>query len=291
MPNNRLIYSQLTEAIESQTPCVLASVIYTANSTSATVGDKAIITADGNITGWIGGGCCQTVVKKIALQLLADNQSSVIRVCPEKECVDTDTIRCYPSHCPSEGTVDIFLESIANQSAIYLYGDTPTAQSITKYSHELNIPVIWRQLPETYVQSQTDDDANNYVNDVHIAIVATQGQNDIAALQHALNNNAKHILLIASHKKATALKEKLHTLGACATKVQHIIAPAGIDIGAISGPEIALSIMANVVSLRRQQALPVSQSSLKEAQTETATTKQPSAVLPKATSASCCGNS
>ena len=297
MQNNRLIYSQLIEAIESQTPCVLASVIYTANSTSATVGDKAIITADGEITGWIGGGCCQSVVKKMTPQLFADNQSSVIRVCPEKEFVDT--MRCYPSHCPSEGTVDIFLEPMANQPAIYLYGNTPTAQSIANYSDELSIPIIWRQLPETYAQAHdhVNDHVENHTSDIHIAIVATQGQSDIAALQHALNNNAKHILLIASHKKASALKEKLRTLGACVTAVQQIIAPAGIDIGAISGPEIALSIMANVVSLRRQQTLPASQpassSIAKNPPKEPA--KEPPETLsktpPKTSSSSCCGSS
>lgn len=279
MPNNRLIYSQLTAAIESQTPCVLASVIYTANSTSATVGDKAILTTDGKMTGWVGGGCCQSVVKKMASHVLADNQSRVIRICPENEYIDT--MRCYPSHCPSEGTVDIFLEPIANQPAIHLYGNTPTAQSITTYSNELSIPVIWRQLPETYVQAQADNPENIPANDIHIAIVATQGQNDIAALQHALSHNAQHILLIASHKKTTALKAELNSLGACATAVQHIMAPAGIDIGAVSGPEIALSIMANVVSLRRQQTLPASQH-----------VSQP---LPKSSSKapakSCCGSS
>ena len=298
MPDNRLIYSQIIEAIESHTPCVLASVIYTANSTSATVGDKAIITADGHISGWIGGGCCQTVVKQIAPQVLTDNQPSVIRVCPEKEHVDT--MRCYPSHCPSEGTVDIFLEPIANQPSIDLYGNTPTAHSITTYSDELNIPVTWRQYPETYVrsstptqastctQAQADDHADKHDHNIHIAIIATQGQNDIAALQHALNNNAQHILLIASHKKATALKEKLQTLGACATKVQQIIAPAGIDIGAVSGSEIALSVMANVISLRREQALPASQPEL---QSELQPKPQSSVPQSTATAHSCCGNS
>lgn len=287
MPNNRLIYSQLTEAIESQTPCVLASVIYTKNSTSATVGDKAIITADGKMTGWIGGGCCQSVVKKMASHVLTDNQSSIIRVCPEKECVDTDTMRCYPSHCPSEGTVDIFLEPMANQPAIHLYGNTPVAHSIANYSEELNIPVIWQQLPETYVQPQANHHESNPVNDMHIAIIATQGQNDIAALQHALSNNAQHILLIASHKKAIALKEKLNTLGACATAVQQIIAPAGIDIGAVSGPEIALSVMANVVSLRRQQSLSKAPSKTRAHKSSTTLPKTHA----KAPTKSCCGNS
>lgn len=241
MPNNNHIYSQLVEAINSSIPCMLASVIHTQNSTSATVGDKALVGVDGKISGWIGGGCCQSVVQKLVPQLLKENKHCVIRVCPEQAFIEG--MNCYPSHCPSEGTVDIFLEPIANQQAVYLYGNTPTAQSIARYSEELGIDLKWRQSPDQLPKNMSNSNAN-------IAIIATQGKGDFAALQQVLTDKVEHVLLIASSKKALALKDKLKNSGACANTVDKITAPAGIDIGATSGPEIALSVMAKVVSLR-----------------------------------------
>lgn len=286
MPNNSLIYGQIIEAINSQTPCMLASVIYTENSTSATVGDKALISNDGGISGWIGGGCCQRIVKDIAPQLLKENSSCVIRVCPEQAFVDN--MRCYPSHCPSEGTVDIFLEPIANQRSVYLYGNTPIAQSIARYSDELSIHLEWRQLPDQYAQNTSNSNAN-------VAIVATQGQGDLAALKQVLADEVEYVLLIASRKKATALKEKLQQSGVNEKAINKIIAPAGIDIGATSGPEIALSVMAKIVSLRSQlssQTSPQALQGAKENKTsEELSSKETDAVevVPIAkTSSSCC---
>lgn len=294
MPTSR-IYSQIADAIQSNTPCVLATVIHTANSTSATVGDKALIDSNGEITGWIGGGCCQAVVKKVALHLLEEkfkgNQYRTIRVCPENEFVED--MLCYPSHCPSEGTVDIFLEPIANQQTLYLYGNTPIAQSISRYSDELNIQLEWRQLLDQYLPTPNPQAQKQQAT---IAIIATQGQGDLIALQQALADKAEHILLVASHKKAIALKEKLQQSGACQKTIASIISPAGIDIGASSPAEIALSIMANVVSLQRQRLQDLQERKGKSQETSEKVEKlkaekpneKPSIETPKATS-SCCG--
>jgi xanthine dehydrogenase accessory factor len=171
-------------------------------------------------------------------------------VCPEKAFVEG--MHCYPSHCPSEGTVDIFLEPIANQQAVHLYGNTPIAQSIARYSEELSIDLKWRQSPEQLPQNISNSGVN-------IAIIATQGKGDFAALQQVLADKVEHVLLIASSKKALALKDKLKISGACANAIDKITAPAGIEIGANSGPEIALSVMAKVVSLRCNSSSEVSQ--------------------------------
>lgn len=283
MPNNDHIYTQVIEAIDSQTPCMLASVIHIENSTSATVGDKALITIDGDISGWIGGGCCQSVVKNIAPQLLKENTPRVIRICPEQAFVEG--MFCYPSHCPSEGTVDIFLEPIAKQQTVRLYGNTPITQSIARYSDELNIHLDWRQSLDEHTKKES-------TNSVAIAIIATQGRGDLTALKQVVADKVEHILLVASRKKAIALKEKLKQTGACTHAIDRIIAPAGIEIGAASGPEIALSIMAKIVSLRSQVSSPASQQTAKKA-TENKTLKNNAplveALPPHNTSSSCCG--
>ncbi len=241
MLNNQCIYSLLVEAIHSHSPHMLASVIYTENSTSARVGDKALIDENGDIKGWVGGGCCQSVVQSIAPKLLKDNAQCLIRICPEHAFV-TDR-ECYPSTCPSEGTIDIFLEPIANQQVLRLYGNTPVANSIVNYAGELNFHLDWREELEP---------SSNNVLPAKIAVVATQGKGDFEALSQALADKIEHVLFVASHKKITALKQKLIQSGACSHAVENIISPAGMDIGASSGAEIALSIMAKVVSLKNK---------------------------------------
>lgn len=264
MLNNQCIYTQLVEAIHSHSPHMLASVIYTENSTSARVGDKALINANGDIKGWIGGGCCQSVVQSIAPKLLKDNTQCVIRICPEHEFVDGRV--CYPSTCPSEGTIDIFLEPIANQQALRLYGSTPIAQSIVNYSKELNLRIDWRELVVPNSRS---------ISPTNIAVIATQGKGDFEALAQALDDKIEHVLFVASGKKTLVLKQKLVASGICSHAVERIIAPAGIDIGATSGAEIALSIMAKVVSLKNN--------------TLYSTPEEKVEVIATSPSSSCCG--
>ncbi|WP_086929363.1 XdhC family protein [Agarilytica rhodophyticola] len=243
MSVNKQMYHQLLAAEEQQTPCILANVINTENSTSANIGDKAIITPDGNLSGWIGGGCCQSVVKKLAPKILQDNKAITIRVCPEHAFVSY--MPCYPSHCASEGTVDIFLEPIANEQAILLYGQTPVAESIAKYSEDLAMSFAWQKslpYPNEKLGGQ-----------FRVAIIATQGTGDIEAIQNALNYDPEHVLLVASNKKAKALIKRLQEMGASEQTIQKISARAGIDIGAISHSEIALSIMAKVVELKNRR--------------------------------------
>lgn len=285
MTNNINIYAQLIDAIKANTRCVLATVINTENSTSGNVGNKAIISQNGEISGWIGGGCCQGVVKKLSSQILSDNQSVVIRICPEHEFVDS--MRCYPSHCASEGTVDIFLEPIANTPSLLLYGQTPVAQSISKYAEDLCIYVDWRQ--------QLDESINSCsISHPNIAVIATQGQGDLEALHDAVRENVEHILLVASQKKAASLIAKLQESGASKQAIESVTAPAGIDIGAVNSSEIALSVMAKVVSLRNTLNKQPAQGAIVQEAIVQETVTKPVELLKESASekhapASCCG--
>ena len=234
MANQAPLYTRLQEAINSHTPCVLASVIFTEGSSSARAGDKAIIFTNGEMSGWVGGGCCQGVIKKLAPEILKRNQPLLIRVSPEDAFEDGKS--CFPSSCASEGTVDIFLEPIANGPSILLYGETPVSNSVTHFARELGVRIVHRHL-------SANDDQIKYCK---VAVVATQGNQDLDALRDALESNAKHILFIASRKKSAVILKKLEKLGIQST--ERIISPSGIEIGAKSPAEIALSVIAQVVS-------------------------------------------
>lgn len=271
MPVRVEVYQHLLEAEKNHVPCVLATVINTANSTAANVGDKALIHcefeqdkwATTELIGWIGGGCCKGVVKKLAPKILQTNTAMIIRVCPQKEFISE--MDCYPSHCPSEGTVDIFLEPVANEAGILLYGQTPVAQSIAYYSDELGQKVSWYQAPETF--SETDKVLAS------VAIIATQGQGDSVALKAALASDATHILLVASQKKADALIGGLQNDGVCEKTLERIVSPAGIPIGAKKPAEIALSVMAQVIQLTHAKQASTTHSQISPRQSKPAETQ------------------
>lgn len=253
MCDNKTLFQQLNTAITNHTPCVLATLVASQHSTSGNVGDKAIIFPDCAIQGWVGGGCVQGVIKKVAAQVLQENAATFIRVCPPAQFVTH--IPCYPSHCASEGSVDLFLEPIANQPSLLLYGSSPIAVACAQLTQQLDFSLHWHatdsafaQLTHTTITRITELDV--LPSTPAIAIVATQGSKDLAALHSALRSEARHILLVASAKKAQSIIAELTQQGFDHKQLDKIRSPAGLEIGAVGAKEIALAILAQVLSLK-----------------------------------------
>jgi xanthine dehydrogenase accessory factor len=276
------IYQKLINAKKTGKTCVLATVIAVKGSSSARIGDLAIV-ENGVINGWVGGGCSQGVVKKVAAQLLerkAQN-AKIIRVCPEDEFVPS--VECYPSTCPSEGSVDLLLETIANDPIVFLYGETPIAQSVARYVENLSYHLDW-----TKKAGNLDDKAplnSSSKPQAKIAVIATQGQGDINALLHSLSQYVDHVLVICSEKKSVALLQKLKEKGINNTLLNRVITHAGLDIGACTPTEVALAVMAQAVSLIRKNNEKIIEKSI----AKVTVSKEPKLVEGVPVKSSCCG--
>lgn len=252
MQDQRELYQMLVNSVSAGKNCVLATVVAVKGSAASNVGDKAIVEND-TLKGWIGGGCCQGIVLAQAGQLLASfNHQGVgarlIRVCPRADFVAE--VECYESHCPSEGSVDILLECVGQAPKILLYGNTPIAEHIATNIQNLSYHLQWvRDMKE--LQLEIGDQGSKQDTEVQVAIVTTQGNGDIVALQHALQSKTVQILLVCSLKKSAALLDQLKQQGTDQLALDRIISHAGIEIGATNAAEIALSLVAQTVSLIR----------------------------------------
>jgi xanthine dehydrogenase accessory factor len=247
-------------------PYALATVVRTVAATSAKAGAKAVVTADGEIHGWIGGGCARGAVKRAALQALKDGEAHLISVQPQ-EALDAGGVAAgeakggvefHRSACPSGGTLDIFVEPMLPRPQLVVCGASPVARAVADLAGRSGFAVTVAALAEDqddFPEAERRIEGFDLAQDVpgeRFIVVATQGKRDGEALRAALATDTPYVAFVGSRRKAATLAARLKDEGLVADKVARLRAPAGLDIGAITPEEIALSIIAEVVELRRR---------------------------------------
>lgn len=228
-------------------PFAFATIVRTAGSTAAKPGAKALLSADGTILqGWLGGGCTRGAVKSAALQALRDGKPQLVSVAPEDLLAEKgivagderDGTRFARNGCPSRGTVDIFIEPCLPTPQLVVMGASPVAQALVAMAPQFHWAVA-------ATPAQNRPQAQRFV------VVATQGQGDLDALKAALVAEPQYLAFVGSRRKYTALAEKLAAAGIAQAAIDSVHAPAGLDLGAVTPEEIALSILAQLVQVRR----------------------------------------
>ncbi|MEM9062540.1 MAG: XdhC family protein [Pseudomonadota bacterium] len=219
---------------DARTFC-LATVVRTADLTSAKAGAKAVVTADGEINGHLGGGCVRSAVKRAASEALASGVARMISVRP-KDAAGSGAagVEVHTSGCPSGGTVDVFLEPYLLALRVSVLGETPIAKAIRAHADLMGF-----------------DTAEGSAEDPHAVIIASQGAGDLAALREAMTGPAPFVAMVASHRKADFLKARLAEEGIDPARLEDLVSPAGLDLGAIDPHEIAISVLAQLVAWRR----------------------------------------
>jgi xanthine dehydrogenase accessory factor len=240
------------------TPFVLATVVRAVSPASAKPGAKAIVGHDGVIQGWVGGGCAQPAVLKSAKQALQDGQPRLIRISPTKEGNQEAGIIDIGMSCHSGGTLEIFIEPVLPRPLLAILGSSPTAQALSGLAPRVGFAVtVACHGAERHAFPDAEEviagfDLGTLSADRHVfVVVATQGQRDIAALEAALATGAEDIAFVASARKLGKLRDDLGRRGHRLERVAAIHAPAGLEIGAVTPEEIALSVLAGVVRARR----------------------------------------
>ncbi len=258
---------------------VLATVVRTVSVTAAKAGAKAIIAADGSIVaGWIGGGCARGAVLKAAREALADGEPRMVSVQPENLLAELgvhagesrDGIRFASNMCPSKGTMDIFVEPVLPHPSLVVLGASPVALSLAAQARTLGYHVTLAA-PSADLAAQPDADAviDGYaLRDLSEAkrfvVVSTQGKGDEAALRAAVAIRAEYHAFVGSRRKMASLRAKLIAEGADAGVIDNVKAPAGLDLGAITPEEIAMSILAEITQERRRGQRAAHQSASRE---------------------------
>jgi xanthine dehydrogenase accessory factor len=245
---------------------VLATVVRTVAATAAKAGAKAVILPDGTISqGWIGGGCARAAVLKAAQDALADGKSRLVSVAPEavldgqgrKAGDELDGVRFAKNMCPSQGTMDIFVEPMLPRPQVVICGSSPVALAVADLAKRSGFAVtVCAPAAEQAAFADADRRIEGFALPVDDAarryvVVSTQGRGDEAALLAALAVDVDYVAFVGSRKKAEALKAELAKRGVAAERLAKLKAPAGLDLGAITPDEIAISILAEIVAVRR----------------------------------------
>ena len=249
-------------------PFALATVVRTVAATAAKAGAKAVILPDGTISeGWIGGGCARAAVLKAAKDALADGRSRLVSVQPPDVLADRgvkageeqEGVRFANNMCPSEGTMDIFVEPVLPRPQVVICGSSPVAVAVADLARRTGFAVIvCAPATEQGAFGDADRRIEGYALPVEdtgarYVVVSTQGRGDEAALLSALAVDADYVAFVGSRKKAEALKATLANRGITAERLEKLKAPAGLNLGAITPDEIAISILAEIVAVRRSR--------------------------------------
>ena len=252
-------------ALEAEgTPFAMATVVAVRRPTSARPGARGIVHADGTIEGWVGGSCAQPVVVREALRSLSDGQPRLLRLSKDAPAEGRrgDGVVELVMTCPSGGTLEIYVEPHLPAAVLWVAGTTPIAQSLV----ELGAAAGWRVTlfdpiasPDAFpaaerVSAETnlrrvEPGAHPYV------VVATQGIWDEEALASALRRDCAYVGLVASPTRAAVVRQWLaEEAEVPPERLAALRAPAGLDLGAETPAEIALSILAELIQVRRGRA-------------------------------------
>jgi xanthine dehydrogenase accessory factor len=233
-------FAKAHELIRQGVPFATAIVVRAEKPTSGKPGDKAIITADGTMHGWIGGSCAQPAVIREALKALRSDESRFVRLSPNpQEQPAREGLSDVPMTCFSGGTLEIYIEPQQPQPRLIVIGNLPVARALAELGKAMSYRTIvvdpgHTGAPPPYADELLTDlpAISAHVTPLTSIVVATHGQYDELALEHALRTGAPYIGLVASRKRAAAVREYLAQQGCTDEQLRRFSSPAGIDIQA-----------------------------------------------------------
>ena len=240
------------ELEKNKTPFAIATVINTVAPTSAKPMSKAIIYSDGAMEGWIGGGCSINAVISEGLNCIKSGKSIVLRLSPDKISDGSlDYKKQVFLNCESGGVLEFHIEPVLPMTKLIIYGNTPIAYALANMGHFLNYDccLCSPDLNPDYKFSDSVSIFNNFkiFSTSCVAVVATQGENDLGALKSAILSKPQFLSLIVSRKKASSLLDQLEKQGIDKGEISKIKFPGGMNIGAKTPEEIAISVLAEII--------------------------------------------
>ncbi|MBN9393305.1 MAG: YHS domain-containing protein [Chloroflexi bacterium] len=253
-------YSKANELSNQGVPFATAVVVRAEKPTSAKPGDKAIITPEGTLYGWIGGSCAQPTVIKEALKAIGDGEPRLVRLSTNPgENQRQDGVMDLLMTCFSGGTLEIYIEPQLPTPRLMVIGSLQIAQALVRLGKSMDYYVVavdpdnkGENLPEADEVVTDLKEIPAKVTPLTYIVVASHGNYDEAALVQALSTGAEYVGLVSSKKRAASVIEYLQSQGLPETAIRRLKYPAGLNIQALQGDEIALSILAEIVQTRRK---------------------------------------
>jgi xanthine dehydrogenase accessory factor len=231
------------ELADARQPFVTATVVRAQKPTSVEAGSVAIVLADGTIEGFVGGSCTEQSVKAQSLRALETGEAVLLRVLPEGGTAPAeDGAVSVENPCLSGGAIEIFLEPARPAPRVLVVGDSPIAGAMQRVGAEVGMEMV---------HTDGHDPAPD-AGDLAL-VVATHGRDELHALRVALESGVPYVGLVASGRRGASVLDELRRDGVGEGLLERIDVPAGIPIGSHTPGEIALSILARIVAVRRGQ--------------------------------------
>jgi xanthine dehydrogenase accessory factor len=235
--------NRAAELEAGRVPFVHATVVRAGRPASVRAGATALVLGDGTIEGFVGGHCAEPSVRMQALRALETGEALLLRIEPgDGEAAAADGAVTVHNPCISGGALEIFLEPRVPKPRIHVVGDTPIAHALAALGAGLGYDVVAHARGD--VDPSSDDAA---------VVVASHGRDEEPALSAALDAGVGYVGLVASRRRGEAVVAEL---GVGDDDRARVHTPAGLDIGARTPEEIALSILAEIVAARRPQTAP-----------------------------------
>jgi xanthine dehydrogenase accessory factor len=233
------LHHRADELRAARTPFVVATVVRAQRPTSVHSGDAALVLGDGTIEGFVGGACAEQSVRLHALRALETGEALLLRIVPgDDDAPAVEGAVTVQNPCLSGGSLEIFLEPMLAPPRVVVVGETPIADALVRLGSELDLATeqAW---PGSELEPADGDLA---------VVVAAHGRDELRALRRALEGDVPYVGLVASRVRGAAVAAELRAEGVDADRLE---TPAGLDIGARTPEEIALSILARIVAVRR----------------------------------------
>jgi xanthine dehydrogenase accessory factor len=246
----------------------VATVVARRAPVSAHLGDRAIIFADGRMVGFVGGACAREIVREQALEALAAHEGRLVSIRPDSSESFESTAEhvVVPMTCASEGAIDVYVDPFVQARPLIVVGATPVADALARLARSMDYDVV--RVVDAREQSDIEpgcaalgitvvplDEMARVARErtaEAAAVVASQGHYDEEALEAILKAGVPYVGLVASHKRGATVRSLLEASGV--PGVDALRTPAGLDLGARTAPEVALSILAEIVQVHASAA-------------------------------------
>ncbi len=231
------------ELAQAERPFAVVTVVRTEPSTSARTGNRAIVFPDGEVEGWVGGGCIQPTARREALAALEEGEPRLVRITPDT-AVSQHNVFIARMTCASEGTADLYVEPFLPRPTLAAAGDSPLAATLAAVGPPLGFRFL-----AVEDATRLNSEAIPHPRDTWL-VVATFGEFDEDAVEAGLRLNLPYVGLVASERRAASVLSELRSRGWDEEALGVVSSPAGLPIGASGQEEISLSVMAEIVSSR-----------------------------------------
>ena len=242
------VLAEMDELTRGGHAFALATVVWRQPPSSSQPGARAIITADGELRGWIGGACAEPVVIREAQRVIAEGTARLLLLGTPDQFGGAvpDGMTVIPISCQSEGALEIYIEPVLPVPHLVIIGVSPMARTLASLAGALGWQADLVQGPDF-----TTDSADER----SMIVVATQGHDDEDVLARAVAARPAYLGLVGSRRRGATVLGYLADLGVPQQELDRVRVPAGLDLGKTTHQEIAVAILAELVQLRAAGAL------------------------------------